>query len=591
MHNRPDADARVAARDLNAGMAVLLAWIGWVADAPPPPDWERMRLRASHRSRFEGRELSAPGARLYAARSYASEAEPLLESPFEWIATDAGTPAANADRSPGHSGAGAGRTEIRIFRSALKVSASRDLLGRQRLVYASTPTGLLIASGEHILLASRLISRALDDDYLAAFLTSHPSAPDRTAFAAIRQLLAGETRQWCHGHPRSDRASLRPDAHCKGLSDREVIEEYRRRVIAAVGRACTGTERVGISLSAGLDSAVIAAAMHQLDRPRARKPVAVTYGFERWPAIDERTLAATLATACGFEHIRFPADDLHPLSAAGERPVCPDCPVSSPFREIKQAAYQRFEEAGVDVWLSGDFGDDLAADPRDLLADAIKRCAPRDFIAGLRERYRPAERPPRSLIDDPSIRRAIRQLLHIEPYWPRLEWLRPDHREALSSRLSSEVLSYSAFPRPLQAFHLLNARASFAASGEQWFANAHGMEARTPFRDEALVRWMLSIPAHFSYREGNWKWIMRQAFADTIPGPIRTRPKASDLTPFVDEATSDQQIQWDALAQEGLGLVSHLVSPDAGPGTDADSQWNFRWALISLALWRRAIEH
>lgn len=571
-------------------MAVLLAWIGWTVDSLPPPDWGRMRLRASHRTRFEGRELSAPGARLYAARSYASESDPLLDAPLEWIATDPGTPVADGNRSPGSTGARTGRTEIRIAPSTLKVSASRELLGRQRLVYASTPAGLLIASGEHILLASQTISRALDDDYLAAFLTSHPAAADRTAFAAIRQLVAGETREWRHGHPRSDRAGLRPDANCKGLSDREVIEEYRRRVIAAVGRACTGTKRVGISLSAGLDSAVIAAAMHQLDRPRANKPVAVTYGFERWAAIDERRLAASLATDLGFEHISFQADDLYPLSASGERPVCPDCPVSSPFREIKQATYQRFEHAGVDVWLSGDFGDDLAADPRDLLADAIKRCAPRDFIAGLRNRFRPTERPSRSFIDDPSIRRAIRQLLRIEPYWPRLEWLHPRHREALSSRLTTEVLSYAAFPRPLQAFHLLNARASFAASGEQWFASAYGMEARTPFRDEAVVRWMLSIPAHFSYREGNWKWIMRQAFVDTVPEPIRTRPKGSDLTPFVDEATSDNQSRWEELAREGFALVRHLVRADASLDANADSRWTLRWALISLALWHRIVD-
>jgi asparagine synthase (glutamine-hydrolysing) len=54
---------------------------------------------------------------------------------------------------------------------------------------------------------------------------------------------------------------------------------------------------------------------------------------------------------------------------------------------------------------------------------------------------------------------------------------------------------------------------------------AHGVEARVPFLDQALVELAMRLPGEFKVRDGVEKWILRRAFTDLLPGYIITRPK------------------------------------------------------------------
>lgn len=53
----------------------------------------------------------------------------------------------------------------------------------------------------------------------------------------------------------------------------------------------------------------------------------------------------------------------------------------------------------------------------------------------------------------------------------------------------------------------------------------HGVEARVPFLDLALVELAMRLPLPLKMREGQEKWIVRHAFADILPPYIRNRPK------------------------------------------------------------------
>jgi asparagine synthase (glutamine-hydrolysing) len=54
---------------------------------------------------------------------------------------------------------------------------------------------------------------------------------------------------------------------------------------------------------------------------------------------------------------------------------------------------------------------------------------------------------------------------------------------------------------------------------------AHGVEARVPFLDPALVEVAKRVPMALKSRDGTDKWILRQAFADILPYYIWRRPK------------------------------------------------------------------
>ncbi len=51
------------------------------------------------------------------------------------------------------------------------------------------------------------------------------------------------------------------------------------------------------------------------------------------------------------------------------------------------------------------------------------------------------------------------------------------------------------------------------------------VEARVPFLDPAWSSWPLRLPMSLKVRDGQEKWILREAFADQLPGYIRQRPK------------------------------------------------------------------
>jgi asparagine synthase (glutamine-hydrolysing) len=53
----------------------------------------------------------------------------------------------------------------------------------------------------------------------------------------------------------------------------------------------------------------------------------------------------------------------------------------------------------------------------------------------------------------------------------------------------------------------------------------HGVEARVPFLDLSLVELAMRLPIGLKLRDGQEKWILREAFADQLPGYIRGRPK------------------------------------------------------------------
>jgi asparagine synthase (glutamine-hydrolysing) len=53
----------------------------------------------------------------------------------------------------------------------------------------------------------------------------------------------------------------------------------------------------------------------------------------------------------------------------------------------------------------------------------------------------------------------------------------------------------------------------------------NGVEARVPFLDLSLVELAMRLPMDFKMRDGQEKWILREAFASMLPDYIRARPK------------------------------------------------------------------
>ncbi|HET9483331.1 MAG TPA: hypothetical protein VFO79_05180, partial [Xanthomonadales bacterium] len=193
-------------------MASLLLWVQWngpIDDAI----WQRLAARATARCRHRIVERSGPGYRLLARAARESEPDPLVERSLpegrrELLLLDRANGPEDVERGAVNSAPvaahgspawdekrlldGTPTAAAALTLPGLEVTLTRDLMGQRNLVHATVPGGLLVASGEDVLLAHPSVSTDPDPLYLAANFAALHWGHDEAAFRAIRAVAPGE---------------------------------------------------------------------------------------------------------------------------------------------------------------------------------------------------------------------------------------------------------------------------------------------------------------------------------------------------------------------------------------------------------------
>jgi asparagine synthase (glutamine-hydrolysing) len=124
---------------------------------------------------------------------------------------------------------------------------------------------------------------------------------------------------------------------------------------------------------------------------------------------------------------------------------------------------------------------------------------------------------------------------------------------------------------------------------------AHGLECRGPFLDHRIVELAAAMPLDrkLKFRPGRSKVVLKRAFADLLPGPIRTRRKMGFGVPvgrwFQDELKHELQ----GVLLDRSSLDRGLFRPDTTRTLVAEHVQGRRehghrlWALVMLELWFR----
>lgn len=553
-------------------MASLLAWVCDPGHEPDPALWTLLQQAAAARVRTSGQTHVGPGVRAWAAPSRMG-AGPALSSaagrvrlgdvpghyPEDWTRAPE-TPAALVDID----------TETR------RIVLLRDLLGQRPLVYARIAHGWLLASGEAVLLRHPAVSAALDHDWLLAYFACIGLPADGSVYRAIRTVAPGARAELCAEMVRIRASPLQPMTDT--LADGDWLAALRAALETACQRAVNGMDRVGISLSGGLDSSAVAA---MATRERQASVHAVCYGSGRYATLDERPWAQELATLLGASIHTLDTDPHAPL--AGSRPVSLDTPVASPYRELKSAVYARLQQVGVDVLLTGNFADHLCASPAQALAEALRRRRYQQQLRHYVQRMR--QRGLRALWYD----RGWRALLRGQPLPVLPSWLRPETRAQAEIRRAEALKSCAAWPRPTQAAHVLGGYAAFDAAGEVEYADFWGIEVRHPFRDVQLTRLALSAPADLSWRNGIGKWWERECLKGVLPDAWRLRDKSASMQPLYQYGIQQARERCRALIALGRPVWSAYV--DGEPEINVDSLLRSEhgslliWLLCGFGLW------
>jgi asparagine synthase (glutamine-hydrolysing) len=458
--------------------------------------------------------------------------------------------------------------------------AARDRFGIKPLFYAQLGPVLYVASEVKALLAAG-VPAAWDEE--AAHDALHLAFDaSRSLFRGIRQLppahllVAGPAgvrleRYWDIPYPTQAEAAASTAALERRGAVEEAIEHTRSLLDEAVALRLRADVPVGCLLSGGVDSsAVLGIAARHTSRPVA----AFTIGFNQ-AAYDERDVArATTASAGGAFH-------LLPLGDRELADAFPDAVRAGEMLQFNAHGTARFllsreiSRAGYKTVLAGEGGDELFAGYAFLRASmpalaggdgasgALVGSASGSFagaIGSLTGRLPAPLAFGLRLLRPPTA--AQRELATVSPWLARVArglGLRGPAVDTLVTRLSvargvlapefvgrfREHDPYRDLYRSLDARGSLRAWEPARAMLYLWlrtlFASyhlaadrldmAHAVEVRMPFLDHVLWEHVCRYPVSLLAKDGQNKYLLREAVRPSIPDAVYQRTKQPFLAP------------------------------------------------------------
>jgi asparagine synthase (glutamine-hydrolysing) len=472
---------------------------------------------------------------------------------------------------------------------------TRDRFGIKPLYYRVDGPDLAFAS------ELRALPRGeIDLDALEAFLAFNSVPAPLTIFREVRKLPAGHTLIWGDGTVaigRFARPAPVPAHEQRNDEPAELVEELRARIRDSVRAHLVSDVPVGVLLSGGVDSSLLAALAAQESAERIRT---FSIGFEE-RSFDELDDARLVAERYGTDHhelvLRPDAALLLPaLADAFDEPFADSSAL--PTYLVSQLAASE-----VKVALSGEGGDELFGGYYTYAADLLAaRVGPLARLARPLVKRLPSSDAKASF--DYRAKRFVRAA-HLPPLERHHGWkeiFSADARAALTGRRTAfdpvdllraryeETRGADTLSR-LQDVDLGIYLVDDLLVKTDRASMAHSLEARVPYLDTVVTNLALALPTRHKVRGLGKKVLLRKAAEPLLPRRIvhgRKRgfsiPAAAwlrgDLVPFARDTLSP-----DRLRRQGYfepGAVTRLLDDHVAGREDLSRQL---WGLLAFTLW------
>ncbi len=434
-----------------------------------------------------------------------------------------------------------------------RIFCARDRFGEKPLYYAHQPGLFAFASEITALHAHTALSDAPDPEAVQKFFAYGYVPAPRTIYRQARKLEAGSTAMFD-----LDTGSLRLASYWRFKIEAEdhapadkipvLAEELRALLSQAVTRRLEADVPLGVYLSGGIDStAVLALAA------RARGPAGIdsfTVGFNE-PSYDESAFARAAASAIGSRHHERMVD----LKDARRELPGLLASLDEPFADpsiLPTYLLARFAREHVTVALSGDGSDELFAgyDPFSALAPAglYQRTVPAPLHQLLRFGAARLPRSAKNMSFDYRLRRTLRGLSHRPAFWNPV-WLGAlDPKDFAAcfenplpvERLFEEAInawdnsaSRNAVDRTLEFYTNFYLPEMILAKADRASMRA-SLESRAPFLDRDVAAFCQRLPHGYKMRNGQRKFILKEALRGIVPDFILARPKKGFGIPLMD---------------------------------------------------------
>jgi len=467
---------------------------------------------------------------------------------------------------------------------------ARDPLGTKSLYYARSRNQMVAASEEAAVLAHPSVSDAVNQTRLAQHLAFEFPHDESTFFEDVSQLLPGEVlsvdstafvrRKFF------DPTDIAPIFY---RNESDYYEQYLELLRKSVRNSMRAIGAPALMLSGGLDSTTIAALMNEIDG----RVDAFSWRFDELTECDESMYIDDIARSANANVGWIKGDDCWPLKNRRALEVQSSHPLVNPYRELKSRTYSAAAKAGHRVLLTGVGGDELYLEDglwlRDLLKDGRFDQA-LSGVAGL-------------LRDDGPLAalrgRAVREAMGLGALKFRGEnkpaWLNDEAWQRVCDSRQSVVLPDHLKSREKQFLRLFGPLAAEDAARESAHDSASGVEVRAPFRNVALARYVLAVPAWTIHAPGEPRKILRRAMREILPISILNR---KSKTSFVDlfrrgiynrEAESLTQLINDSKNSVGLHLNEQWLDTVAKGPPESPFEEAVFWNCLGAVMWMQEL--
>lgn len=125
---------------------------------------------------------------------------------------------------------------------------------------------------------------------------------------------------------------------------------------------------------------------------------------------------------------------------------------------------------------------------------------------------------------------------------------------------------------------------------EDRMSMAHGLESRVPFLDHELIEFAATIPANIKFKNGNMKYILRNAMGKYVPDEIMNRTdKMGFPTPFNYWAKNDaHDFICDILSSQKAKTRPYIKNDIVMQKINGENKFSRNiWGFLCLELWQR----
>lgn len=492
--------------------------------------------------------------------------------------------------------------------------AARDPIGSKRLYYCERPGCILIATDIAVLLAALPDRPPLNPRFLPDMLAGHDATRVfETVYSGIFPVRAAH-RLIVDEHVRQSRYYDWDDEPTpRYRTDTDYIEHFRDLLAASLTAQTRASTPVAVEVSGGLDSSSLAALLHHL-AGMGRLPTTdirlVSQVSERFPNVNRRHFLDQMRDHCQ----PWPLDIVNPdeqwaLRARNNVALLDEPPTGS-LTEVELNEMRAVRAAGARVLLSGAGADEVLLGEGYFLPELFHLIPPRDWptewrafggLAGRKRTLLYGVLLP--VLTDLIGQRRFCQLGRAVPGgllsygrgsvpgWVHAPPLRCDDRTGFYSRFTYNHRDVRSVVRAILwcGFE----QAAFVNMGR--LENIVGVERRRPFFYRPLVAFLMGLPPRFLLRDGQDKWLLRQALHGLMPDAIRLRPSSGTFQPLVDSGWRNHERSLiEALLAHPLAAAAGWLDPvvlrDQWAAYWAGQSVNDRWVLaiwINIELWLR----